>query len=318
MSTQQRRPYAPEHPAPVREGYERMLSAAGVEGRFIGRPSRRIHVTESGDGPPVVHLHGDNTSSLSHLMLLGHMTGVRSYLVDRPGRGLSDPGDGRRHGFRTRAMQSVDRILDELHLESAVLAGASGGGTWAVWYALGRPERVRGLVLLGAVPVLPGARIPRGIRLMATPVLGNVLARTAKPGRAMLLRLMASVGEGDTILRHPGLLDSLIDAAHDPVAARANVAEFQALLSPFGTRPAARLRPEDLRRLAVPTLMIWGDHDPVMSVGAARAAAGLIPDARLEVLPAGHVPQLGNPERVAALIEDFARSLPTRGYRAVT
>ena len=30
-----------------------------------------------------------------------------------------------------------------------------------------------------------------------------------------------------------------------------------------------------------------------------------IPHARLEALPAGHVPQLGNPDRVAALLEDF-------------
>ena len=143
-----------------------------------------------------------------------------------------------------------------------MLVGASGGGIWAIWYALARPDRVRGLVMLGSVPLLPGARIPLGIRLMATPVLGDVLSRAVKPGRRMLLRLMSSVGEGDTILRHPDLLDSLIDAAHDPVATAANVAEFRALLSPLGTRSATRIRPDDLRRLAVPTLMIWGDHDP--------------------------------------------------------
>jgi pimeloyl-ACP methyl ester carboxylesterase len=313
MATQQSKPHAPRHPDPVREGYERMLRAAGVRGRFIGGPSRRVHVIEAGDGPPVVHLHGDSTSSLSHLMLLEHMTGVRSYLVDRPGRGLSDPGDVPRNSFRPHAVQFMEDVLDELHLESAVLAGASGGGTWAVWYALDRPERVRGLVMLGSVPMLPGARIPLGIRLMATPMLGDVLARTVQPGRAMLLRLMSSVGEGDTILRHPDLLDALLDAAHDPVATRANVAEFQALLSPLGTRSATRIRPDDLRRLAVPTLMIWGDHDPVVSVTDARAAADLIPEARLVVLPAGHVPQLGNPERVAALMEEFTRTLPSRG-----
>ena len=56
--------------------------------------------------------------------------------------------------------------------------------------------------------------------------------------------------------------------------------------------------------------MIWGDHDPVVSVADARAAADLIPDARLEVLPAGHVPQLGEPARVAELLEDFTQSNP--------
>ena len=311
MASQLNEPHAPSHPPRVRERYERMVLAAGGRERFIRRSSGRVHVIEAGDGPPVVHLHGDNTSSLSHLMLLPHMAGVRSYLVDRPGRGLSDPDEFPRDGLRPGAVRFVDDVLDGLRLESAVLAGASGGGTWSVWYALERPERVRGLVLLGSVPMLPGARIPLSIRLLATPGLGQLLSGTMKPGRRMLLRLMASMGEGDTILRHPDLLDSLIDAAHDPVAISANVAEFQALLSPLGIRPATRIRQDDLRRVAVPTLMIWGDHDPVVSVENARAAADLMADARLEVLPAGHIPQLGHPERVAAMIEDFTRSLPS-------
>ena len=54
--------------------------------------------------------------------------------------------------------------------------------------------------------------------------------------------------------------------------------------------------------------MIWGDHDPVVSVADAQAAAELIPDARLEVVPAGHVPHLGHPDRVAELLEEFALS----------
>jgi pimeloyl-ACP methyl ester carboxylesterase len=312
MASQLNEPHAPSHPPRVRDRYERMVRAAGGRGRFVRRPSGQVHVVEAGDGPPVVHLHGDNTSSLSHLMLLPHLTGVRSYLVDRPGRGLSDPDEFPRDGLRSSAVRFVDDVLDELGLESTVLVGASGGGTWSVWYALERPERVRGLVLLGSVPMLPGARIPAGIRLMATPALGRLLSRTLKPGRRMMLSMMSSMGERDTIRHHPDLLDSLVDAAHDPVANSANAAEFQALLSPLGTRAATRIRPDDLRRLAVPTLMIWGDHDPVVPVDRARAAAELVPDARLEVLPAGHVPQLGHPERVAALIQDFARSRPSR------
>ena len=47
----------------------------------------------------------------------------------------------------------------------------------------------------------------------------------------------------------------------------------------------------------------------MVRVADALAVAELIPDARLEVLPAGHVPQLGNPERVAQLLERFARTL---------
>ena len=125
----------------------------------------------------------------------------------------------------------------------------------------------------------------------------------------MLLKMMASVGEAETIVRHPDLLDSLVAGARDPVATQANLAELRALISPRGFRPSRRFSREELRRLAVPTLMIWGDRDPVVSVENARAAADDIPDVRLEVLPGGHVPQLGNPDRVAALLEEFAAAV---------
>lgn len=299
----------PAHTAVIEELYDRMLHAADADGRFVVRPSgRRVHVVEAGAGPPVLHLHGTNTSSLSHLMLLGRTADVRSYLVDRPGCGLSDPEPFRPHDFRELAVRFVGDVLDCLELEAAHLVGASGGGIWATWYSLAHPERVRGLVMLGSVPTLPGGRAPLPLRLTGTPVIGDLVVRAVKPGRRMLLRMMASVGEADTIVRHPDLLDSLIAGAQDPVATRANVAELRALMSLRGIRPSVRLSVEELRRLAVPTLMIWGDRDPVVPLVQARAVAAEIPHARLEVLPAGHVPQLGNPDRVAELIADFVKA----------
>ncbi len=307
MAAQAKTVSSPVHSAGMRDVYERMLRESTTRGRFVTLGTgRRVHVVEAGDGAPVVHLHGNNTSALSHLMLLEYATAVRSYLVDRPGMGLSDPSDFPRGTFHAFAVRFVDDVLDALELETVVLAGASGGGIYATWYALEHPRRVRGLVMLGSIPTLPGGHLPLPIRLMATPVLGHVMTSAVKPGRRMLLRMMASVGEGDTITRHPDLLDSLVAGARDPIAVAANRAEFQALISPFGYRPATRITPDDLRRLSVPTLMIWGDRDPVVPIEAARAAAHLIPDARLEVLPAGHVPQLGHPEQVAQMLTAFA------------
>ena len=291
MRTLLKGPQVPTHPAAVRERYDRMLQAVGARSRFVTRPSGgRVHVIESGDGPPVVQLHGNNTSSLSHLMLLKELPGVRSYLVDRPGFGLSEPDDFPRARFRQDAVRFLDEVLDALEVDTAVLLGASGGGVVATWYTLDRPERVRGLVMLGSVPMLPGARIPLGLRLMATPGVGNMLRRAMRPDRRMMLRLLTTMGEGDTIMRHPDLLDSLVDAARDPVAVSANAAELRAFLSPLAVRPATRIRPEELRRIAKPTLMIWGDHDPVVSVEAARSVAMLIPDARPERTSGGPRP----------------------------
>ena len=305
MSTRHNAPA--RHTPAIEDVCRRMLSAAGAQGRFVARPSGRlVHVVAAGEGPPVVHLHGTNTSSLSHLMLPGLMPGTRSYLVDRPGCGLSDPDSFRRGHFREYAVEFVGDVLDALGLESMLLVGASGGGTWATWYALANPERVKGLVMLGSVPTLPGGRAPLPLRLAATPGIGDLMVRGVKPGHRMLLKMMASVGEADTIVRHPDLLDSIVAGARDPVAALANLAELRALISLRGFRNSLRFSPGDLRRLAVPTLMIWGDRDPFVPLAQARAVAAEIPNARLEVLPGGHVPQLGHPHRVAALLAEFA------------
>jgi pimeloyl-ACP methyl ester carboxylesterase len=55
----------------------------------------------------------------------------------------------------------------------------------------------------------------------------------------------------------------------------------------------------------MPTLLIWGEHEPLGCVSVARAVTDLIPHARLEVLPTGHGPWLGQPTRTAATVLEF-------------
>ena len=272
------------------------------------RSGRRVHVIEAGEGPAVVLLHGSNTSSLSLLPVLERLRGVRAIAVDRPGFGRSEPLHVPRDQFQDAAVEFVDEILDALALQTAALAGNSMGGTWGIWYALAHPERVQRLVLLGSAPLLPGTRPPLPLRITAAPLLGDILPRVVKPNRKLLLRLLAAMGEKDTILRYPDLIESLVAAARDPIASAVNLAELRAVITPFGFRSSARIAPDVLRRLNVSTLLIWGDHDPVGSAEVARATAQLMPQAQLELLPAGHVPYLGHPDHVSELVSTFVRS----------
>ncbi len=194
------------HSDEVLDVHRQMIGASAAEGRMIEvRRGRRVHVIEAGDGSPVVFLHGSGTSSLSALSLLEHLEGVRMIAVDRPGYGLSDPVDVPRERFREAAVEFLDETVDELGLESFALAGGSMGGTWALWYALARPERVRRLALLGSAPLLPGTRAPAPLRVMAAPVVADLLPRLVKPSAKMVVRMMSSMGEGETIVRHPDL-----------------------------------------------------------------------------------------------------------------
>jgi pimeloyl-ACP methyl ester carboxylesterase len=304
--TDQRRDPVPAHSGDCFEIHERMLGPSPAGSRYIDlRSGRRVHVIEVGEGPPVLFLHGSGTSSLSLLPVLERIEGVRAIAVDRPGFGLSEPVRVARERFRDAAVEFVDEVLHALELEASALAGNSMGGTWALWYALARPERVRRLVLLGSAPLLPGTSPPTPLRVMATPVVGDLLTHVAKPSPKRLVQLMSSVGEKDTIVRYPDLIEALVAVGSDPIASAANLAELRAVISPLGFRRSALVPGHELRRLAVATLLIWGNHDPVGAIDAARATAAAIPEARLEVLPAGHVPYLGHPERASELLSEF-------------
>ena len=207
------------HSSDVLEVHQRMLAASGARsGQLETRSGGRVHVVETGAGPPVLFLHGSGTSSLSLFPLLEHLEGVRAIAVDRPGFGLSEPAPVPRSRFRDAAVEFVDEVVGQLGLDAPVLAGQSMGGTWALWYALARPDRVGGLALVGSAPLLPGTRPPLPLRLMAMPVLGDVLARVAKPNEKAVVRLMSSMGEQHTIVRYPDLIDALVAAGNDPVA----------------------------------------------------------------------------------------------------
>ena len=65
------------------------------------------------------------------------------------------------------------------------------------------------------------------------------------------------------------------------------------------------MRPEELGQLAMPTLIVWGERDPLGGVPVAQGITDLIPHASLEVLPTGHGPWLGEPAKTAATIVDF-------------
>ena len=274
------------HPVEVRQVYERVLAGSSVRGRPVEvGAGGRVHLLEKGEGPPVVLLHGTGNAAGFLLPLLHELQGVRAIAPDLPGVGLSDPIDLPADRYRETAVAWLDRLLDTLELDATTLVGHSGGGVWALWYALAHPDRVRRLVLIGP-PALPGTSCPLPMRLVATPGVGALLPRLAPPTPKSVLRLASVMGEQATLARRPDLIDLLVALGRDPVTDRAAKAEIRLLVSPFallsrsGFRGRSRVRPDGLRQVAMPTLIVWGERDPLGGVAVARAITDLIPHAR--------------------------------------
>jgi pimeloyl-ACP methyl ester carboxylesterase len=308
-----------KHSNEFSELFDHLLESSPAAGRHVELESgRRAHVIEAGAGDPLVMLHSGGTSSLLFLPLIERVTGLRVIAVDRPGFGLSDPIDFARDSFRSDVITWVSHVLDALDIEQTALLGNSMGGTWALWYALEHPERIRRLILAGAVPMAPGATMPTPLRimfgLMITPVVGPLMSRMLEPSPESVVKMMSLFGEGETVLNYPEQIAAQVVAGRDPGVAQANVAEMRAVGTALGeVRRELRLLADELARLSVPTLIAWGEHDPIGGPAVARALADAIPGSRLELLPTAHMPWFAEPDRTADLVTSFVREADPSG-----
>ncbi len=297
----------------VAKAQEALMAEAGgaIRSRWIEfDDGSRVHALETGEGEPVILLHGSNNNSASWVPLMQHSVGRHLIAIDRPGYGRSDGVAYQRNDFRQTAVGLVTGLLDALHLDSADLVGNSTGSVWSLWTAIDQPSRLRNLVLAGATPLLPGTQPGLPFRVMTTPLLGSLLAKMMPdPSPESLTKMMAMMGEGDTIGRYPRLLDVFVAASSDPIAGEASQSEMNAMIRGLaGFRTQFRFTENDLERVHQPVLLIWGDHDPIGNLTAAEQVRDALPNATLKVVPTGHAPWWGQPDQTAHLINRFLQT----------
>ena len=238
-----------------------------------------------GEDPPVLYLHGVPTSSTAWVPFLERTGGLAP---DLPGFGRT----GKR-GDNDYTMAGYDRFveafLDRLEIERVRLVMHDWGVVGLLW-AQRFPERVERLVVVNAVPLLPGYRWHRVARLWRTPAIGEVAMGFAT--RAALRRTLP---------------EPLFDDAwqhFDQGTQRAILRLYRA--SPEDALARAGL---DLGAIGCPALVVWGDSDRYIPSRFAESYAGALGgEAELLHLPdAGHWPWLDRPDvidRITAFLVD--------------
>lgn len=264
---------------------------------------RRIHVLETGQGDPVVMIHGGNSVAAGWAPLLAELEGrFHVFAPDRPGCGLSHMQDYRGVSLNEHAIQFIDDTLDGLGLDHATLVGNSMGGYWALLYALSNPARVDRVILTGE-PAGSTARLGLKVRAIGTPVINRILLATIgrpRPATAFLKGLVV-----DPNKLSPNLMKCFYAGALIPGAGRAWRTMLELIAAP-GTRPnlTHALIPQ-LPAIECPVLFSWGDHD------MAPPAAGLelsshLNDSQFEIIQnAGLLTWIDQPKDVARLIMEF-------------
>jgi pimeloyl-ACP methyl ester carboxylesterase len=292
---------------------ERVLEAEGrLFARFGLRTTSRwlggARVLESGEGPPLLFLHGAGAISSMWAPLWARLPDRRLIGVDLPGYGLSDPFDYTGRDIRDVAVGFVRSAYDELGLDAAPLAGNSLGGMYGMWFALAHPERVSALAVIGEPAVcLDGARgnVPMG--LMSFPPIGRSMgALMAKlPMTSRAVRGFLGRAGGKPSLRDvPQEMFEMLRFAM-PAGTATTVSLFPLLMRWRTPHRHLVLTDDELRAIEVPTLFVWGDRDVFQAPDGGRRACELMPDARMEVISGGHHPWWDDPAGCAELLAGF-------------
>ena len=197
-------------------------------------------------------------------------------------------------------------LLSVLGHRRVTVVGHSLGGGVAMQFAYQFPEMCTRLVLVssgglgrGVSPLLRAASLPGAEWVL--PALAATGMLDLGAGALRLAAALPTFGSKAVSLRETARhAASLTERVH----LDAFVDTVRAVIGPRGQRVSGTERLYLTEGL--PTMIVWGDRDPVIPVGHARRAAGLVPHGRLELFGgAGHFPHCDQPERFAALLTDF-------------
>jgi pimeloyl-ACP methyl ester carboxylesterase len=260
----------------------------GVEHRHVDLGGLRLHVAEAGGGDPLLLVHGWPQHWFEWRRLIPELAGrYRVICPDLRGFGWSDAPPGR-YEKETLARDLLG-LLDALGLDRVRLVGHDWGGFTGFLACLRAPERFERFAALSIVtpwfrPALSLATL-RGVAYQSAiiaPLLGRRIA--AHPA---FVRTLFRRGSSRRAAWTSDELATYADQFREPERASATVALYRSfqLLEVW---PMAFGRYAD-RRLTVPTLAMYGEHDPVVRASAFKRAESHADSLRVErIAGAGH------------------------------
>jgi len=264
----------------------------------------RVAFRSAGSGPVILLIHGMAGSSTTWQHVIPAL--AQRFTVVAPDLlGHGESGKPRRGEYALGAHANLLRdLLNVLGHERATFVGQSFGGGVAMQLAYQFPERCERLALVSSgglgpevnallrVLTLPGAEYVFPF-VCAPPLrdVGNWIAARlygigvrAAPAVEEIWRSYAALADADTRRSFFRTLRAVIDFGGQAVSA----ADRLYLTS------------------SLPTLIVWGAHDPIIPVGHAAEAHKAMPGSRLVIFEdAGHFPHCEVPDQFVEVLVDF-------------
>jgi len=246
----------------------------------------RIALEVSGEGEPVLMIHGLGGTSNTWTPLLSAFGRNRSVRFDLPGSGRSTRCEG---ALSTQVfVQACLKVMKAAGIERAHVAAHSMGTIVAAHLAAAEPAKVASLALFGPL-LAPHDQARANLRLRAKKVLAEGMQSTADA------LVQASLSSETKQKRH---------------AAVALVRESLMRQDPDGyarsCEALAAMQPADCAKIRCPALLVTGDEDAVAPPQSVRMMGAKIDASRVEVLRGcGHWAPVEKPEECISLLSKF-------------
>jgi pimeloyl-ACP methyl ester carboxylesterase len=275
----------------------RAVTATIEEGELrvdgVGVFYRRV----AGEGTPVVYCHGNPTHGEDWLPFMER--GGAAIAIDMPGWGRSDHPDPAGFDYSMYGLSAfLEKCLDRLGVSRRKLV-VHDWGSLALIGAQRRPELVEKLVVINAVPLLPGFRWHWVAQIWRRRGLGELAnATTTKSSMGLIMRQLS----GDRRPMPPWFIE-MIWRHMDHGTNEATLALYR-----HADPDRLALAGRDLGRLACPSLVLWGVNDPFLQLRFAEAYAQALPGSALQAVPAaGHWPWIDDARVVDDVLGFLAR-----------
>ena len=246
-----------------------------------GGDATHIFYRQAGEGAPLVWLHwlwGEPQWMVQHQQLAERFT---VYVPDLPGYGQSTLPEWAR---RPRELAIILlQFLDALSLDRPILVGSCLGGWVGAEMAVVRPECLSKLVLIDPLGLSQDwTKTPNIFYANPPDVPGFFFSNTS---RAQAQVYVPDRSDWDESFLENRLTSSTL------------------LFDPY---LHSRTLAHRLHLVSTPTLVLWGQQDPLLHVDHATVWSSLIPNAQSQIIPGGgHLPYVENLEAVVSAVEEF-------------
>ncbi len=266
--------------------------------RCIDANGIRTHYVEAGSGPPLILIHGGGPGADARTNWYGCLPRFarkfRTIAIDMVGFGKTDKPDPASFTYsQDSRTDHVIAFIEAMKLAPVRLVGNSMGGMTSLGVSIKRPDLVQKLVLMGSAGIktaeLPAALAPT-LQYDGTPEAMRKVIRTLTHPDLEI---------------DPGIVAYRTELSNDPAVKKA----YAAIMGWVRERRGLYFEDDEIRRAKVPTLVVGGKDDAIVTLDLNVRFLKLIENSRGYFIPrCGHWVMIEYPEEFCDVTERFLES----------